>query len=229
MPSPDPAARRGARRRRPRTPRRRGTPTSPTAATCTTCSWPCTRRQRNVVEILSDANGRSRSRISTNVRGPERSSENRGHRDLLDPPLRKELLVRGRPVVGAERTPRRGERPVVARRDDVQRPALQERLDDLLLLERARQLRVLEAVDARVQRQVRRRRVLRLQPTEQLDDLRNAGRLPLEEALARQERAVQLDACENPLGHAGNPASLLVLDSPFVPERRSGRPRRPLH
>ena len=58
--------------------------------------------------------------------------------ELRDPSLRDQLLVRRRPVAGAERAPRRGKRPEVARRDEVQRP----RMSRLLTTERRSSARV---------------------------------------------------------------------------------------
>ena len=106
----------------------------------------------------------------------------RRRRDLRDPALQEELLVGGRPVVRSESPPRRQcrkSRGVTM----CSVPALEERLDNLPLLERTRQLRALETIQSRVQGQVRRQRVL--PPV-----ARRAARLPSKRSPASARGAV---------------------------------------
>jgi hypothetical protein len=84
----------------------------------------------------------------------------------------------------------------------VQRSAEEERFDDRPPLERRRQLGALEALEPSEQSQIRRRRVLCLQPGELLHGLRHTERLPLDEKLTRQERPVEITSCQDPLAHA---------------------------
>jgi hypothetical protein len=66
------------------------------------------------------------------------------------------------------------------------------RLDDLPLFERARQLLLAKAGEARPERDVRRRRVLRLQSAEPLNRLLHAELPSLKQQLPFEERAVEL-------------------------------------
>ena len=84
-----------------------------------------------------------------------------------------------------------GERPVVLARDEVDRAAHQRGLDDAAVLQRAREVVAREAVEARPQADVHRRRVLRLHTRHPLEEARDRVRGPLEEALAREEGAVE--------------------------------------
>ena len=67
-------------------------------------------------------------------------------------------------------------------------------------LERPREGVALEAVEARGERQVRRRRVLRLEPAEPLDGAGRGERLSLEQELTREERPVELAPREDAPG-----------------------------
>ena len=60
------------------------------------------------------------------------------------------------------------------------------------MLERSRERLALEAVDAGGERQVRRRRVLRLEPGDPLDGAGRGEGLSLEQELAREERPIEL-------------------------------------
>ena len=90
----------------------------------------------------------------------------------------------------------------VPRRDDVERPALEQRLHEPAPRERLRQLVALEALEPRPEREVRARRRLRLQAAEPLDRLHRAQRLPLEQELPLEQGAVELAPREDTLGAA---------------------------
>ena len=79
----------------------------------------------------------------------------------------------------------------------------QRRLDERPALECARQRLTLEARDSRPESHVRRGRVLRLQAPGTLDRARQRQPAPLEQELPGQERAVQLAAGQDALGHIG--------------------------
>ncbi len=128
-------------------------------------------------------------------------------RQLPEHGLRNERLVRGRPEDSAELAPRGRDRPEVARRDDVQRPALEQRLDEPPTRQRPGELVALEALEPRPERQVRARRGLRLQAAEPLDRLHGRQAVPLEQELSLEQGAVQLAPREDPLGRR-HPATL---------------------
>src|SRR5262249_45733698 len=77
---------------------------------------------------------------------------------------------------------------VVARRDEVDRPAHERRLHDDFALERAIEILALEPVDARREADVAVRRVLVLDPAEALQDPWERHADALEEELPREER-----------------------------------------
>ena len=112
---------------------------------------------------------------------------------------------------GSHRRPRiahsRVEVRQIPRRDEVQRRAHQERLDDGPPPERPLERRSLEAFDPSPEGQVGRRGELRLQSSEPLD--RSHGREPLapKEQLAQQRRPVELALRQDPLGHASTLAA----------------------
>ena len=81
------------------------------------------------------------------------------------------------------------------------RRAHQRPLDDAAALERTGQLVALEAFDARPEADVHRRRVLRLDPADPVERLRNRRFRALEEQLPGQEGAIQLALGEHTLGH----------------------------
>jgi len=87
---------------------------------------------------------------------------------------------------------RDGERPVIALGDQVDRRAHQRRLDDRPALERAGQRVTLQALHARPEPEVHRRRVLRLKAGNSLERSRNGQPRPIEQQLPGQQRAVQL-------------------------------------
>ncbi len=82
--------------------------------------------------------------------------------------------------------------PVLATRDDVDRPAEERALDEHPALERPRQLLTAEVLDPRPKRDVRGRRVLRLDSADPVDDAGQRQAHALEQQLAREQRAVQL-------------------------------------
>jgi hypothetical protein len=94
------------------------------------------------------------------------------------------------------------ERPVVALGDEMDRRPHQRPLDDGLPAQRAGELVPLEALEPRPEPDVRRGRVLRLDPA---DPFQRAGQRrlrPLEQELPREQRPVQLPFGERPkLGH----------------------------
>ena len=112
-------------------------------------------------------------------------------------------LVSGRaqPPRAAVLSDARGERPVVARRDHVDRAAHQRALDDRSPLQRLRQLRAFEAFEPRPQPDVGGRRVLRLHPAHPLDRPRERRARALQQHLPSQQGAVQLAFGQRPLGH----------------------------
>ena len=123
-------------------------------------------------------------------------------RQLRQPRFRDERLVGGRPEDAAELAAGGRERPVVARRDDVERAALQQRLHEAAARERLRQLLPLESLEPSPEREIRARCRLRLKAAEPLDGLHRAAGPPLEQQLAGEQRAVQLAPSEDPFaGH----------------------------
>ncbi len=104
-----------------------------------------------------------------------------------------------------QRAPRRAgaerERPEVGLGDEVDRDAHERRLDDRAPLERPRQLVALKpATYPRPQADVHRRRVLRLDRADRMENLADRAVLPerLEQALACEHRAVELALGEHP-------------------------------
>ena len=87
---------------------------------------------------------------------------------------------------------RGGDSRVVLARRDVQCRAQRARLDDRAVAEPLRQLFLAKALDARPERDIRRRRVLRLQRDELRDGVVHRDPLPLQEHLPQQQRAIQL-------------------------------------
>ena len=77
-------------------------------------------------------------------------------------------------------------------RDDMERAAHHSCLDHTPVDERARELLLAEPLEARPERDVRRRRVLRLHRHEPRDRFHDGHPPPLEQQLAREQRAVQL-------------------------------------
>ena len=97
-----------------------------------------------------------RPRLTANVRPDRRDELRRGLRAAVRP--RRDLLAQGGRV---ER--------VVPRADEVERPAHQRALDDLPAPERPRQVRSLESLEPRPERDVRRGNPLRLERGDPLD------------------------------------------------------------
>ena len=94
-----------------------------------------------------------------------------------------------------------GERPVVARRHEVDRAAHERRLNDRAPLERAVERVALEAVEARPEADVRVRRVLVLDAADPLERAWDREARSLEQQLPREQRAVQLALREDALRH----------------------------
>ena len=106
--------------------------------------------------------------------------------------LDRRVDLRGAQPRRAARLPHRDrERPEVLPRDQVDRAAHQRRLDDAAVLERAREVVAHEALDARPQADVHRRRVLRLQPRHPLEHPGDRVGRPLQQPLAGQESPVE--------------------------------------
>ena len=126
-------------------------------------------------------------------------------RELGDPRGGQPRLVRRRPERRGELAAHGHDRPVRARRGDVQRAPLEQSFHEPSTRERLRQLVALEAVEPRPEREIRARRRLRLQPAEPLDRPHDAERLPFEQQLPLQQCAVQFAPCEETVraGHRG--------------------------
>src|SRR5207244_9199071 len=117
-----------------------------------------------------------------------------------------ELLRRhARRRLARGRQNRRGVVRIVAGARDVEGDPKKRRLDDLVLLERTRQLLLAETDQPSPQRDVRRLGPLRLNRAELLERLRDAELAPVEQQLTLEERAVQLPERENALGHSSRP------------------------
>jgi hypothetical protein len=84
----------------------------------------------------------------------------------------------------------------------VDRRAHQGCLHDAPALQRPRQRVALQALDARPQPDVHRRRVLRLQATHSFQRARQRGPRPLEEKLAREQGAVQISCAQGSHGYS---------------------------
>ena len=91
-------------------------------------------------------------------------------------------------------------RPVVARRDEVDGEPYERALDDGPAFEGARQRTALKALDARPQPDVRGRRVLGLDAADALERLRKRRPLAGKEQLPLEQRAVELALGEDSLG-----------------------------
>src|SRR5262249_29780534 len=121
-------------------------------------------------------------------------------RELVEP-----LEVRARRPLPRGAQDNRREVRIVAGTRHVQRDSEERRLDDLVLLERPRQLLLAEPGQARPQRDVRRLRPLGLDRAEPLEGVLDAELAPLEEKLTSKERAIQLPERELALSHSSRP------------------------
>jgi hypothetical protein len=121
-------------------------------------------------------------------------------------PLRDELardgedLVQLQPLVAPadrghrgrqDRLERRSQRRVVGGADQVERGAHRGRADDAALVQRVVELFPAEAVEPGPQREERRLRLLRLEAAEAVDRFGDGCRLPLQQHLAGERRAVE--------------------------------------
>jgi hypothetical protein len=109
------------------------------------------------------------------------------------------LAMRPPPPGLARRADAVGEEPVVPVRHDVDGGAHERALDRAPALEGTRQLGEGEPLEPRPQRDVGRRRVLRLQPADLLERACERQPRALKQKLAREERAVQVARGEDAL------------------------------
>ena len=141
--------------------------------------------------------------LALEVREPVLVRERRLSASLRAPCARLQGVREVRVVVPrrhvAQRPP---EHRVVARGDEMQRPAHHGRLHHLAAQDRALERIAREARHARPEPDVRRRRPLRLHPGEPLDRWQHADALALEQQLPRERRAVQLPQRQDSFGHA---------------------------
>ena len=180
---------------------------------------PCARRRNaQEVEPPTDAvpHRRGHAELRDEVLPPAWTIGQQGTRTARD----GRHLTLGDLVSGRAQPPRaavlsdaRCERPVVARRDHVDRAAHQRALDDGSPLQRLRQLRAFEAFEPRPQPDVGGRRVLRLHPAHPLDRPRERRARALQQHLPSQQGAVRSAFGQRPLGHR---RSLRAGDDHFV-------------
>jgi hypothetical protein len=139
----------------------------------------------------------------------ERGAQGGGGRlELL---LRRVLLPRAQPQLAARVAHGAGERPVVARRDEVDRDPHQRALDDLALLQGLRQRDGGEVPQPRPQPEVHRRRVLGLDTAQPLERVRRRSVRALQQQLPREQRPIELPPAERAHG----------ADSTETPTRRN--------
>jgi hypothetical protein len=125
------------------------------------------------------------------------------------------LAVRAQPPRLARGAASLREEPEVPRRDDVDGRAHQRGLDGAPALERAREILETEALEARPEPDVPRRRVLRLQAGDLLERPAEGQARPFEEQLTCEQRAVQVarreDALARPPAHSSSSLSAAEL------------------
>jgi hypothetical protein len=94
-----------------------------------------------------------------------------------------------------------GVESVLARSREMQRARKQAAAHDSAPLERPRQVLPAEALDPRPEVDVGRLDALRVQRADALERPRDRQPRPLEQQLAREQRAIQLPDGQHPLGH----------------------------
>ena len=127
-------------------------------------------------------------RARTFLHEPLAQLQDRGDVDALEAPRPAPVAVQ---LAVEDRLDRRSEAGGVAGADEVDRAAHEDHADGLAALEVAGQDLRVEVPEAGAQREVRRGRVLRLEPEEVLDGVERGHRGAFQQQLAGEQRAVE--------------------------------------